>query len=83
MTPAARLLADYGITGTDAVVAELQDSKAAMLSWAGPRGRFSMDDLEAVLQGHGETLSSWVRDCEIHGFEAVYDAQAVLTWLGY
>lgn len=54
-----------------------------MLSWAGRDGRFCLDDLEAILRGHGETLRSWVDDCEAHGFEAVYNAEAVLTWLGY
>lgn len=82
-TPAQRLLAEYGITSTDAVLAELQDSKAALLSWAGRNGRYSISDLEAVLQGHGETLRSWVDDCEAHAFQAVYSAEAVLTWLGY
>jgi hypothetical protein len=81
-TPAARLLADYGVAG-DAAAVELQDSRAAMLSWAGRDGRFCLDDLEAILRGHGETLRSWVDDCEAHGFEAVYNAEAVLTWLGY
>lgn len=82
-SPALRLLADYGVTAPVAITAKLQDSKAAMLSWAGRTGRYSIDDLEAVLQGHGESLRSWVDACEEHGFQAVYSAEAVLTWLGY
>lgn len=82
MTPAGRLLAEYNVAPADQAI-ELQDSKAAMLSWAGRDGRFCLEDLEAILQGHGETLSSWVDDCQAHGFEAVYNAEAVLTWLGY
>lgn len=62
---------------------EAQDSKAALLSWAGRNGRYNVDDLEAILKGHGETLRSWVDACEAHGFQAVYNAEAVLTWLGY
>lgn len=80
--PAAELLAADGVHG-DAVQQELQDSKEAMLSWAGRDGRFCLDDLEAVLQGHGESLRSWVDACDEHGFDAVYNAEAVLTWLGY
>ena len=82
-TPAARLLEDYGVTSPEAAAVELQDSKTAMLSWAGRNGRFGLSDLEAVLHGHGETLHNWVDDCEAHGFDAVYSAEAVLTWLGY
>lgn len=81
-TPAGRLLEAYDIA-LEHQAAELQDSKEAMLSWAGRDGRFCLEDLEAILQGHGETLSSWVDDCQAHGFEAVYNAEAVLTWLGY
>lgn len=82
-TPAARMLTEYGITDPAEVAEELQDSKAAMLSWAGRNGRYGIEDLEAILQGHGETLRSWVNDCEAHGFQSVYSAEAVLTWLGY
>lgn len=82
-TPAGRLLAEYGVTDPADVAAELADSKEAMLSWAGRTGRYSVDDLEAILQGHGETLRNWVDDCDAHGFQAVYNAEAVLTWLGY
>jgi hypothetical protein len=83
MAPAARLLTEYGVTDPAEVAEELQDSKAALLSWAGRTGRYSLGDLEAILHGHGETLRSWVDDCEAHGFQAVYNAEAVLTWLGY
>lgn len=81
-TPAERLMEAYDIAPADQA-AELQDSKEAMLSWAGRTGRYTVDDLEAILQGHGETLRSWVDACEAHGFQAVYNAEAVLTWLGY
>ena len=83
-TPAQRLLADYRIHyPSNEAAAELTDSKAAMLSWAGRDGRYTVDDLEAILKGHGETLRAWVDDCHAHGFDAVYDAEALLTWLGY
>lgn len=83
-TAAERLLADYQIHyPSNEATQELTDSRAAMLSWAGRGGRYTVDDLEAILKGHGETLSAWVDDCEAHGFDAVYDAEAVLTWLGY
>lgn len=81
-TPAQRLLAEYNIA-PDRQEAELQDSKEAMLDWAGRNGRYTVDDLEAILQGHGEILRNWVDACEAHGFEAVYNAEALLTWLGY
>ena len=81
-TPAERLLRDYAVP-IDRAAAERTDSKAAMLSWAGRDGRFTLDDLEAILEGHCETLSAWVDDCAAHGFDAVYDAEALLTWLGY
>lgn len=80
-TAAQRLLADYKIHyPSNKATQELTDSKAAMLSWAGRDGRYTLDDLEAILKGHGETLSAWVDDCDAHG---VYDAEALLTWLGY
>ena len=82
-SPALRLLADYGDYDVATAAQELIDSKAAMLDWAGRTGRYSIGDLEAVLQGHGESLRSWVDACEEHGFQAVYSAEAVLTWLGY
>jgi hypothetical protein len=81
-TPAERLLADYAVP-IDRAAQELADSKTAMLSWAGRDGRYTLDDLEAILKGHGETLRAWVDDCDAHGFDAVYDAVALLTWLGY
>ena len=62
---------------------EAQDSKAAFLSWAGRDGRYSMGDLRVVLEGHGETLRSWVEACETDNCQAVYNAEAVLAWLGY
>ncbi len=81
-TPVQRLLADCAVP-IDQAAAELVDSKAAMLSWAGRDGRYTLDDLEAILKGHGETLRAWVDDCDAHGFDAVYNAEALLTWLGY
>lgn len=59
------------------------DTRAALLSWAGRGGRYTLDDLEAILRGHGETLQAWIDDCNAHGFDAVYNAEALLTWLGY
>jgi len=83
-SPALRLLADYGVTAPVAIIAELQDSKAAMLDWAGRDGKYSTGDLEAVLQGHGESLGTWVAACEqAGGCLGVYSAEAVLSWLGY
>jgi len=82
-TPAERLLRDYAVP-IDRAAAELTDSKAAMLSWAGRDGRYTLDELEAILQGHGETLSAWVDDCDKQNNPyAVHDAEALLTWLGY
>jgi len=81
-TPAARMLETLWIE-PDRASAALTDSRAAMASWAGRNGRYTVDDLEAILKGHGETLRAWVDDCAAHGFDAVYDAEAVLTWLGY
>jgi hypothetical protein len=81
-TAAKRLLETLCIE-PDHAAAELTDSKTAMLSWAGRNGRYSLDDLEAILKGHGETLRAWVDDCDAHGFDAVYDAAALLAWLGY
>jgi len=81
-TPAARLAADYKVR-PEHLADSLTDSRAAMLSWAGRDGRYTLDDLEAILKGHGETLGAWVDDCDAHGFQAVYDAEALLTWLGY
>lgn len=81
-TPALRLAADYKVR-PEHLTASLTDSRAAMLSWAGRDGRYNLDDLEAILKGHGETLDAWLDDCDAHGFEAVYDAEALLTWLGY
>jgi hypothetical protein len=81
-TPAERLAADYKVR-PEHLTASLTDSKAAMLSWAGRDGRYTIEDLEAILKGHGETLRDWVDDCDAHGFEAVYDAEALLAWLGY
>jgi hypothetical protein len=81
-TPAQRKLAALWVE-PEHLTASLTDSKAAMLSWAGRDGRYSIEDVRAILKGHGETLRAWVDDCDAHGFEAVYDAEALLTWLGY
>lgn len=84
-TAAARLLADYQIHyPSDEATQELTDSRAAMASWAGRDGRFTLDDVLAILKGHGETLSAWNDACnEAARFQSVYDAAALLTWLGY
>jgi|GWRWMinimDraft_5_1066013.scaffolds.fasta_scaffold77252_2 hypothetical protein len=82
-TPAERLLRDYAVP-IDRAPAELTDSRAAMASWAGRDGRYTLDDVLAILKGHGETLSTWVDDCDKHDNPyAVHDAEALLTWLGY
>jgi hypothetical protein len=81
-TPAERKLAGLWVE-PEHLTASLTDSKAAMLSWASRDGRYTVDDLEAILKGHDETLRAWVDDCHAHGFEAVYNAEALLTWLGY
>jgi hypothetical protein len=85
-TPAERKLAGLWVE-PEHLAASLTDSKAAMLSWAGRDGRYSIEDLEAILKGHGETLSAWVDDCHarcsFRYWVAVYDAEALLTWLGY
>ena len=84
-TAAQRLLADYGIRyPSDEAAQELINSKMAMLDWAGRDGKYSIGDLEAVLQGHGESLQTWVAACEkAGGCLRVYSAESVLTWLGY
>jgi hypothetical protein len=83
-TPALELLAAYDDFDVATAAQELIDSKAAMLDWAGRDGKYSTGDLEAVLQGHGESLATWVAACEqAGGCLGVYSAEAVLTWLGY
>jgi hypothetical protein len=81
-TPAKRLLADYAVP-IDRAAAELTDSKAAMLSWAGRDGRYSHSDVEAILKGHGETFWAWINHCSANAGTNAYDAAALLTWLGY
>jgi hypothetical protein len=82
-TPAIRLAAEYKVR-PDHLTASLTDSRAAMLSWAGRGGKYSTDDLRAILEGHGETLAAWVAACDqCDGCRAVYSAEDVLTWLGY
>jgi hypothetical protein len=82
-TPAERKLAGLWVE-PEHLTASLTDSKAAMLSWAGRDGRYNLDDLEAILKGHGETLSAWCDACnEAARFQSVYDAETLLTWLGY
>ena len=81
-TPAERLLEAYAVP-IDQAAAELTDSKAAMLSWAGRDGRYSHSDVEAILQGHGETFGAWVDNCAKHNDDGLYNAEALLTWLGY
>ena len=81
-TPAERLLRDYAVP-IDRAATELTDSKTAMLSWAGRDGRYSHSDLTAILEGHGETMSAWCDACAEHDRYTVFDAAALLTWLGY
>ena len=82
-TAAARMLTTLWVE-PDRAAAALTDSRAAMASWAGRDGRYTLDDLEAILKGHGETLSAWVDDCDKQNNPyAVHDAAALLTWLGY
>jgi len=81
-TPAERLLADYAVP-IDRAAAELTDSKAAMLSWAGRDGRYTHSDTEAILHGHGETFGAWLGHCCAHALPDAYDAAALLAWLGY
>jgi hypothetical protein len=81
-TPAERLLADYAVP-IDRATQELTDSKTAMLSWAGRDGRYTHSDTKAILQGHGETFGAWLDHCCAHALPDLYDAAALLTWLGY
>ena len=82
-TAAVRLAAEYKVR-PDHLTASLTDSRAAMLSWAGRDGRYTIKDVLAILKGHGETLSAWGDACnEAHRFQSVYDAEALLAWLGY
>ena len=82
-TPAERKLAGLWVE-PEHLTASLTDSKAAMLSWAGRDGRYSIEDVLAILKGHGETLNAWCDACnEAARFQSVYDAEALLTWLGY
>jgi hypothetical protein len=84
-TPAQRLLTDYQIHyPSDRASQELTDSKADLLSWAGRDGRYNLVDLFFILEGHGETLSAWGDACnEAAHFQSIYDAEALVTWLGY
>jgi hypothetical protein len=59
------------------------DTREALLSWADRDGRFSLDDLGAILYGHGQTLDSWIQDCDDTGEADVYNAEALLIWLGH
>ena len=55
-----------------------------MLFWAGRDGRYNLVGLVAILKDHGETLSAWGDACnEAARFQSIYDAEALLTWLGY
>jgi hypothetical protein len=81
-TPAKRLLETLSVEPGHAA-AELADGKTAMLSWAGRDGRYTHSDTEAILQGHGETFGAWVNHCCAHALPDLYDAAALLTWLGY
>jgi hypothetical protein len=81
-TPAARMLETLCIE-PDHAAAELADSKAAMLSWASRDGRYTHSDVEAILQGHGETFGAWIDHCCAHALPDAYDAAALLAWLGY
>ena len=82
-TPAERKLAALWVE-PEHLTASLTDSRAAMLSWAGRDGRYTIEDVLAIVNGHGETLSAWGDACnEAARFQSVYDAEALLTWLGY
>lgn len=82
-TAAARMLATLWVE-PDRAAAALTDSRAAMASWASRDGRYTIEDVLTILKGHGETLSAWGDACnEAARFQSVYDAQALLTWLGY
>jgi hypothetical protein len=81
-TPAERLLETLSVE-PDHAAAELTDSKAAMLSWAGRDGRYTHSDTKAILQGHGETFGAWLDHCCAHALPDLYDAAALLAWLGY
>jgi hypothetical protein len=83
-TPAARMLETLWIE-PDRAAAALTDSRAAMASWAGRDGRYTFEDMVAILTGHGEALSDWLDECMALdlNYDAIYDAAALLTWLGY
>ena len=60
------------------------DTREALLSWADREDRYSLDDIRAILTGHGLTLSDWLTDCEARGWQQrTQDAQTLLNWLGY
>ena len=59
------------------------DTREALLSWADREDRYSLDDIRAILTGHGETMSAWCDACAEHDRYTVSDAAALLTWLGY
>jgi hypothetical protein len=85
-TPAQRLLAKYlnHCPSDEASQQWLSRKRTDLLAWAGRDGRYNLVDLEAILEGHGETLSAWGDACnEAAHFQSVYDAEALLTWLGY
>jgi hypothetical protein len=65
-----------------ATTATPTDSRAALLGWAGRDGRFNRDDVQAILNGHGETFSSWADHCFTYDVY-VFSAEALLIWLGY
>ena len=56
-TPAERKLAALWVE-PEHLTASLTDSKAAMLSWAGRDGCYTIEDVLAIVKGHGETLSA-------------------------
>jgi hypothetical protein len=82
-TPAQRLLTDY-LARQQGWAQELTARKAALLFWAGRDGRYNLVDLVAILKDHDVTLSAWSDACsEAARFQSIYDAEALLAWLGY
>jgi hypothetical protein len=82
-TPAQRRLAARMAISPEELERRLPSIKAAILSWAGRNGRFTFEDVLAIINAHGETLGAWVDECnEAARFQSVCDVEALLTWLG-
>jgi hypothetical protein len=81
-TPAQRKLAALWVE-SEHLTASLTYSNAAMLGWANRGGKYSTDDLRAVLECLQIHLADWVAACDqCDDCCAVYSAEDVLTWLG-